>query len=81
MFWRPKPKAQDAQLEILAKHIHGLGLRMQALEEKHLALAAAHERLRGRFYQRIGPESREVASKAEILREFGFRPGQPVPHK
>jgi len=78
MFWRPKPKVESGQLEVLARHIHGLGLRTQALEEKLQALEAAHERLRGRFYQ---SKSHEPTSKADILREFGYMPGRPAPHK
>lgn len=78
MFWRPKPRPPSDELAILAKHIHGLGMRLQALEEKHLALMQAHERLRGRFYQQKGGEP---GSKAEILREFGYMPGRPAPHK
>lgn len=81
MFWRKKTRPQAPEIGVLAQHIHGLGMRLQALEEKHQALAAAHERLRGRFYALKGPEPTEPRSKAEILREFGYRPGQPAPHK
>lgn len=80
-FWRPKTKVREGDFEVLAKHIHAITLRLQALEEKHEALAAAHERLRGRFYATKGPDRSEPQSKAEILREFGYMPGRPAPHK
>lgn len=57
-----------------------------SLREDLEQLAAAHERLRGRYYAtRPQPPASEPPkqpeSKAEVLRAFGFVPGRPVPHK
>ena len=81
--WWPRRKQAFTQDDfgVLARNVHAQGLRLKELEEKHLALEAAHERLRGRFYATRPQEKPEPTSKAEILREFGFVPGRPVPHK
>ena len=48
--------------------IQALNLRVSQLEEALLALQAAHERLRGRFYALKGPEEpKRPLTKAEIL--------------
>lgn len=73
--------ASPEALAILAKQIHGLGLKLNETVERLEALEAAHERLRGRFYAKAG--SREPTgpmTKAEVLRDFGFVPGKPAPH-
>lgn len=81
MFWRRKPRTDEATLE-LVQQLHGLTMRLKALEERLDAAEAAHERLRGRFYATRVPEQPPAKpSKAEVLRDFGFVPGRPAPHK
>lgn len=83
MFWkRPKQIDQIEALRLLAKQLHEVGLRLEKLEERHDALKAAHDALRGRFYATRGEGSGPPpTSKGAILREFGYVPGQPAPHK
>lgn len=80
MFFTRRPRADQAHLE-LVQQIHGLHTRLKLAEESLQALQAAHERLRGRFYALRGKGEETPQSKAEILRNFGFVPGQPPPHK
>jgi hypothetical protein len=57
--------------------------RITDLEERIAAAEAAHERLRGRFYATKGqtpPDEPKPLTKAEILLQAGFRPGQPMKH-
>ena len=84
MFFRRRPRAIDQieALRLLAKQAHDLGLRVEKLEERLDALKAAHDSLRGRFYATRGEGSGPpAADKASVLRDFGFVPGRPAPHK
>jgi hypothetical protein len=65
--WPFRQAPDGAHLELVAQ-IHGLVQRLKLLEESLASLEAAHERLRGRFYQLKGPSIEDRAlSKAEIL--------------
>lgn len=68
-FRRRVPALDEAHLELVTQ-IHGLAQRIKLLEERCDAAEAAHERLRGRFYQLRGAQAEErpgQLSKAEIL--------------
>jgi hypothetical protein len=84
--FRTKTKAVEGVSQeaftVFASQLHGFGLKLREIEERLDALEHAHERLRGRFYAKSGPrEGPQPQSKAEILREFGYMPGRPAPHK
>jgi len=69
-FPRRRPALDEAHQELVAQ-IHGLILRLKRLEERADAAEAAHERLRGRFYQLRGSEAPQGGlSKAELLAKF-----------
>lgn len=80
--FKKRSLAVPASSDELLKVVFDTRAALKIAQERLDALEDKHERLRGRVYATgLHKPPIEPQSKGDILREFGYVPGRPAPHK